>query len=244
MVADMPSESVPLESVTVERRDALAIIHLDDGRVNAMTFEVIAAISHAVIAADADPTVRAVVLHGRPGRFSAGFDLSVMQGTEPQPVRDLVADGGDLAHLIYGCGVPVVAACTGHSIAMGALLLLSCDVRVGPAIDAKVGLNEVAIGMTLPDWAITLAVDRLSRRHLQRAVANGRLTSPAEALHAGFLDEVVPADEVLDRAVELAAELAATVHPKAYAATVKAMRGDVLARMAAESAEFRSTGKV
>jgi enoyl-CoA hydratase len=240
----MSSESFPSESVTVERRDAVSIIHVDDGRVNAMTFEVIAAISDAVIAADADPTIGAVVLHGRPGRFSAGFDLSVMQGTEPQAVRDLVSDGGDLAHLIYGCGVPVVAACTGHSIAMGALLLLSSDVRVGPDIEAKVGLNEVAIGMTLPDWAITLAVDRLSRRHLQRAVANGRLTSPAEAMHAGFLDEVVPADEVLDRAVELAVELAATVHPKAYAATVKAMRGDVLARMAAESAEFRTAGKL
>ncbi len=235
---------MPSESVTVERRDAVSIIHLDDGRANAMTFEVIAAIREAIVAADEDPDVRAVVIHGRPGRFSAGFDLSVIQGDDPQAVRNLVADGGDLAHLIYGCGVPVVAACTGHAIAMGALLLMACDVRVGADLEAKVGLSEVAIGMAMPDWAITLAAERLSRRHLQRAVANARLTVPSEAVNVGFLDEVVPAEEVLERAVAIAADLAATLHPKAYALTVKAMRGDMLDRMATESTEFRTGGKL
>lgn len=233
---------MPSESVTVERRDAISIIHVDDGRVNAMTFDVIAAIREAVVAADADREIRAAVLHGRPGRFSGGFDLSVVQGDDPQAVRNLVADGGDLAHLLYGCGVPVVAACTGHAIAMGALLLLGCDVRVGADTESKVGLSEVAIGMALPEWAITLAAERLSRRHLQRAVANARLTTPAEAVNVGFLDEVVPAEEVLDRAVAIATDLAATLHPKAYAITVASMRGDMLARMAAESAAFRTAG--
>lgn len=232
------------ESVNVERRDAVTIIHVDDGRTNAMTFDVIAAIRHAVLAADADPDVRAVVLHGRPGRFSAGFDLSVVQGDDAQATRDLVADGADLAHLLYGCGVPVVAACTGHSIAMGAILLMACDVRVGPDVDAKVGLSEVAIGMALPEWAITLAVERLSRRHLQRAVANARLTAPAEAVNVGFLDEVVSPDEVLDRAVAVASELAANLHPKAYAITVRSLRGEMLATLAAQSAEFRTAGKL
>ena len=235
---------MPSESVTVERRDAVSIIHVDDGRANAMTFEVMAASRQAVVDADADSDVGAVVLHGRPGRFSAGFDLSVVQGGDPQAVRNLVSDGGDLAHLMYGCGVPVVAACTGHAIAMGALLLLACDVRIGADTESKVGLNEVAIGMALPDWAITLAVERLSRRHLQRAVANARLTTPAEAVNVGFLDEVVPADDVLDRAVAVAADLATTLHPKAYAITVTSMRGRMLALMAAQSNEFRTASKL
>lgn len=235
---------MPSKSVTVERRDAVSIIHLDDGRANAMTFEVIAAMCEAVVHADTDSGVGAVVLHGRPGRFSAGFDLSVVQGGDPQAVRNLVSDGGDLAHLMYGCGVPVVAACTGHAIAMGALLLLACDVRIGADTESKVGLNEVAIGMALPDWAITLAVERLSRRHLQRAVANARLTTPAEAVNVGFLDEVVPADDVLDRAVAVAADLATTLHPKAYAITVTSMRGRMLALMAAQSNEFRTASKL
>ncbi len=235
---------MPAESVIVERRDAVSIIHVDDGRANAMTFEVVATIRQAVADADSDPDVGAVVLHGRPGRFSGGFDLAVMQGDDPQAVRDLVSDGGDLAHLMYGCGVPVVAACTGHAIAMGALLLLACDVRIGGHTESKVGLSEVSIGMVLPQWAITLADERLSRRHLQRAVANARLTTPAEAVNVGFLDEVVPADDVLDRAVAVAADLASTLHPTAYALTVTSMRGRMLALMAAQCNEFRTAGKL
>lgn len=232
------------ESVIVERRDAVSIIHVDDGRANAMTFEMIAAIREAVLAADGDPDVRAVVLHGRPGRFSAGFDLTVIQGDDPQAVRDLVADGADLAHLLYGCGVPVIAACTGHAIAMGAILLMACDVRVGADLEAKVGLSEVAIGMALPEWAITLAVERLSRRHLQRSTANARLTTPAEAVYVGFLDEVVPADDVLDRALIIATELATGLHPKAYAVTVRSLRGEMLTRLADQSTSFRTSGRL
>ncbi len=68
--------------------------------------------------------------------------------------------------LLYGCGVPVVAACTGSAVAAGALMLLGCDVRVGADVPAKIGLNEVAIKMVLPDWAFTIAADRLSSRHI------------------------------------------------------------------------------
>jgi enoyl-CoA hydratase len=138
----------------------------------------------------------------------------------------------------------VVAACTGHALAAGALMLLGCDVRVGADVPAKVGLNEVAIKMVLPDWALTIAVERLSRRHLQRAVANARLTTPREAIEVGFIDEVVPADQVLDVAVARAAELAATLDPRAYAGTVRALRGAVLDTMAGQIAADRTAGSV
>ena len=115
--------------------------------------------------------------------------------------------------------MPVVAASTGHALAAGALMLLGCDVRIGADIPAKVGLNEVAIKMVLPDWALTIAGARLSKRHMQRAIVNARITSPADAVDVGFLDDVVPVDELLDRAVATAAELAATLDPKAYTGT-------------------------
>jgi enoyl-CoA hydratase len=136
--------------------------------------------------------------------------------------------------------VPVVAACTGHAVAAGALVLLGCDVRVGADIDAKIGLNEVAIKMVLPDWALTIAADRLSRRHVHRATANARLTTPRDAVDVGFLDEVVPAEQVLDRAVEIAAELAATLDPASYAKTVDKTRGAVLEQMAVQIAADRA----
>jgi enoyl-CoA hydratase len=165
-----------------------------------------------------------------------------MFGDDMSAIIDLVADGGALVQRLYGCSVPVVAACTGHALAAGALVLLGCDVRVGADIDAKVGLNEVAIKMVLPDWAFTISEARLSNRQAQRALANARITTPSAAIDVGFIDEVVEADDVLERAVEIAAELAATLDPSAYRRTIAKLRGAVLELMAEQVASDRTHG--
>ncbi|MET0910741.1 MAG: crotonase/enoyl-CoA hydratase family protein [Ilumatobacteraceae bacterium] len=230
-------------AVTTERRDGVLICHIDDGKANALSAEIIAAISDVVLDAERDETVSALVLHGRPGKFSAGFDLSVMTAGDIGAISSLVSDGGDLVRTLYGSSIPVVAACTGHALAAGALVLLGCDVRVGADVDCKIGLNEVAIGMVLPDWAFTIAVDRLSKRHIQRAVATARITSGAGAVDAGYLDEIVPVDSVLDVAVEHAAGFA-SLDLRAYAGTVRRLRGDVLDLMETQIAADRSAGRV
>lgn len=229
-------------TVTTERVGAVLVVHLDDGKANALSFDMIAAINAALDEAESDDDIGAVVLHGRPGKFSAGFDLAVMLGDDMSMIISLVADGGDLVRRLYGSPVPVVAACTGHSLAAGALLLLGCDVRVAADVDAKVGLNEVAIKMVLPDWALTIAGERLSKRHAQRALANARITTPRDAVDVGFIDEVVPADELLDAAVTQAEELASTLDPSAYARTVAKTRGPVLDLMASQIASDRASG--
>jgi enoyl-CoA hydratase len=218
------------------------IVHLDDGKANALTFDIIAAVTEALDEAEADETIGALVLHGRPGRFSGGFDLAVMLGTDMDAIIALVADGGALVHRLYGSSIPVVAACTGHALAAGALVLLGCDVRVGADIDAKVGLNEVAIKMVLPGWAFTIAGERLSIRHRQRALANARLTTPRDAIDVGYIDEVVAADDVLERAVAVAADLAATLDASAYRRTVAILRGPALDLMADQVAADRAGG--
>ena len=228
--------------VTTERRDGVMIVHLDDAKANALSFDVIAAVGAAIDDAEADESVGALVIHGRPGRFSGGFDLGVMFGDDMSAIIELVADGGALVHRLYGSSIPVVAACTGHALAAGALVLLGCDVRVGADIDAKVGLNEVAIKMVLPDWAFTIAEDRLSKRHVQRALANARITTPRDAVDVGYIDEVVAADDVLERAVDLAAELASTLDPSAYQRTIRKMRGPVLDLMERQIATDRTAG--
>jgi enoyl-CoA hydratase len=230
------------EALRVEQRDAVAVLHVDDGKVNALSFELIAAIKAAVEAADADDAIGAVVIHGREGKFSAGFDLRVMMAGDMADIVRLVADGGDLVRTLYGCGIPVVAACTGHALAAGALMLLGCDVRIGADVPAKIGLNEVAIKMVLPGWAMTIAEARLSKRHLQRSVVNARVTAPADAVDAGFLDEVVAPEALLETAVAHAAELAATLDPAAYRSTVLKFRGGVLDTMAAQIAADRAAG--
>ena len=91
--------------------------------------------------------------------------------------------------------IPVVAACTGHALAAGALMLLGCDMRVGVDGPFKVGLNEVAIGMTLPGWAYTICRERLSNRHLQRSLPTARVTDPAGAVDVGFLELKIEEEE-------------------------------------------------
>ena len=228
------------DALTIERHGPVQVLHLDDGKANALTFELIAAITGAVVDAEQDAAIGAVVIHGRDGRFSGGFDLDVMFGGDMSQIITLVADGGDLVRHLWGSSVPVVAACTGSAVAAGALMLLGCDVRIGADVPAKIGLNEVAIEMVLPDWALTIAIERLSKRHVHRSTANARLTGPAGAVDAGFLDEVVPADELLGRAVAVATELADSLDPSAYARTVEKVRGPVLGTMATQVAADRS----
>ena len=229
--------------VTLERRDGVLIAHLDDGRANALSTTMIGAIDTAVDEAEGDDTVAALVLHGRPGKFCAGFDLDVMRGGDLSAVASLVSDGGALVQRLYGSSVPVVAACTGHALAAGALLLLGCDLRIGADVECKIGLNEVAIGMVLPAWAMTISVERLSVRHLQRAVATAEVTDGRGAVDAGFLDRVVPEADVLDAAVAAAAQMS-NLNRRAYAGTVRALRGTTLDRLGAQIAADRAAGSV
>lgn len=229
--------------VTLERRDAVLVVHLDDGKANALSSTMISAIGAAIDQAEADESVAAVVLHGREGKFCAGFDLNVMRGGDLAAMSALVSDGGALVQRLYGSSVPVVAACTGHALAAGALLLLGCDLRIGSDAPCKIGLNEVAIGMVLPDWAMTISVERLSRRHLQRAVATAEVTDGAGAVQAGFLDQVVPDDQVLDAAVAAAAAMS-QLSRRAYAGTVRSLRGQVLDLMSEQIASDRTRGAV
>lgn len=230
-----------MSAITTERRDQVLVVHLDDGKANALSFDMIESILTAVREAEADDEIGAIVLHGREGKFSGGFDLGVMMADDFSAIVNLVANGGELVRTLYGSSVPVVAASTGHALAAGALMLLGCDVRIGADVPAKVGLNEVAIKMVLPDWALTIAGARLSKRHMQRSIVNARITAPADAVDVGFLDEVVPADQLLDHAVATAAELAATLDPKAYAGTIKAFRQSTLDQMDAQIAAARAS---
>ena len=231
------------ESVSIERNGRVMVVHLDDGKANALSAVSIAAVRAAVSEAERDESVSAVVLHGREGKFCAGFDLTVMRGGDLAAMSSLVSDGGELVRHLYGSSVPVVAACTGHALAAGALVLLGCDVRIGADADCKIGLNEVAIGMVLPAWALTIAAERLSRRHLQRSVATAEVTAARGAIDVGFLDEVVQPGAVLSTAIQRA-EVLAALDGRSYAGTVRALRGHVLQTMDAQIARDRAAGSV
>lgn len=225
--------------VTTELDGQVLVVRLDDGKANALTAAAITEIVAAVDRAENDDAIRAMAVIGRPGRFSGGFDLAVMRGPDIKAISDLVSDGGELVRRLYGASVPVVGGCTGHAVAGGALMLLGCDLRVGADLDCKIGLNEVAIGMVLPEWAFTIAEQRLDRSALQGAVVAAQLTGPAGAVRAGYLDEVVDASDLEAVTLSRAAALA-QLHPVAYRMTLERLRGPVLETMAGQIAADRA----
>jgi enoyl-CoA hydratase len=199
----------------------VAVVTLDDGKANAMGHAVLDGLTGALERAEGEAT--ALVLAGGARAFSAGYDLSVMtESTEA--MQGLVAAGARFLMRLYGSPLPTVAACTGHALAGGALTLLAADERIGPSdAPAKLGLNEVAIGMPLPIFAVELARDRLSPAHLTAAIL-GRVYDPEGAVAAGYLDRLVPKEEVVAAAVATATERAA-LRRGAVGRTKTALRG-------------------
>jgi enoyl-CoA hydratase len=140
----------------------------------------------------------------------------------------MLVAGARLAERIMSFPRPVVAACNGNALAMAGFLLLSADYRVGVAGDFKIGLNEVRIGLTLPYFGIAIARHRLPRPYFDRCTVTGAILDPEEALAAGFLDELVAPEELVDRARAAAEELKG-VNQVAHAATKLRIRADAIA---------------
>ena len=227
-------------AVSLESRDDIALITIDDGKANALSPDVIAALNDALDQVEGGaPASRAVVLCGREGVFSGGFDLKVMRSGDFRAMGALVTSGGELVARLLGSPLPSVCACTGHAIAAGALLALGTHFRVGADGDYRLGLTETAIGMVLPDWAVVIAEERLSRTELQRALAEARVYDPTDARDAGFLDVVVSPERVLDVALEEAARLAA-LDNAAYSGNLAKVRGPCLERLTAAVAKDRA----
>jgi enoyl-CoA hydratase len=225
----MPDLAAPL-TATIE--DGVAVLRFDDGKANVLSHAAIDAFEAALDLAAAE--ARAVCLVGREGKLCAGFDLSVMTGG-PDGARELVTRGGDLLMRLYLHPQPVVVAVTGHALAAGALLVLACDVRIGADVPAKIGLNETSIGMPLPLFATELARDRLSPTAFVRATLGAEIYEPERAAQVGYLDRVVPADEVVDEAIAEANRLSA-YRSGAYARTKKVMRQATIDRVQAGTA--------
>jgi enoyl-CoA hydratase len=177
---------------------------LSNGKVNAISPDVIAAFNAALDQAVTDRAV--VIITGQPGILSGGYDLKVMTAGPKEAVA-LVTSGSTLARRLLSHPFPVIVACPGHAVAKGAFLLLSADYRIGVEGAFSIGLNEVQIGMTMHHAGIEIARDRLNKVALQRSVVNGEMFNPQGAVAAGFLDVVVSAEELQGAALAAARQL-------------------------------------
>ncbi len=215
--------------IRVEVTDSIALVRWDDGKVNALGFDALEAL-HAALD-QAEKEADAVLLVGRPGRFSAGFDLKTLRAGADS-MRNLVEGGARMLLRLYLHPQPVVVACTGHALAAGALTVMVGDTRIGARGDFKIGLNEVAIGMGVPEFLVEFARDRLSKRHFTTAVVQAQMYDADAAVDAGFLDSACAPDELLDTARAEAIRLAALPGP-AYASAKRATRAATVEKIEA-----------
>ncbi len=201
-----------MSSVTTSIEDGICVLRLDHGKPNSISQAVAEELSAALGEAEKSSDVKSVVLFGKPGMFSGGFDLGTM-GKGPRPARDMVIAGGRLLMDIYDHPKPVVAGCAGHAVAMGCFMVMAADERIGAEGSFKLGMNETAIGMTLPEFGFELARARLSKRHYDRAVVHSTIYDPQGALDVGILDRVVDPERVEAEAMEAAARLGELKQP-------------------------------
>ena len=235
-MSDHVTLSDPAVTMTVDAD--IATIRIDDGKANALGHGVIDAVNEALDRAETD--ARVVCIVGRPGKFSAGFDLKVMT-SGPEAAKALLAKGAELALRTYEFPHPVVFGVTGHALAMGAIWLLAADLRIGVEGPAKIGMNEVAIGMPVPRFAVELGRDRLSPRHFPHAVGLARIYDPDGAVEAGYLDRVITTP-AFEASLHHEAAALATLHDGAFRATRRTQRSAVAdllrAGLEADVAEF------
>lgn len=229
--------------VSYDLADGAATIAMDDGKANALSPAMQAEINAAFDQAESDGDAKAVILTGREGRFSAGFDLGIL-GAGGEEALGMLMGGFTLSERLLSFPKPVVMACNGHAIAMGVFLLLSGDYAVGTAGPYKIVANEVAIGLTMPRAAVEICRNRLAPAHFNRAVLTAETYTPEGAIAAGFLDQVVEADRLMTAAQEAAARLAG-LNMAAFAATKLRARAGALAAIRAgieaDDAALRAT---
>ena len=187
--------------VTYDLGDGVAVLRIDDGKRNALSPALLKSINRALDRAEADQAV--VILTGRESVFSAGFDLKVMNRGGSAAIG-MLRLGYGLTARVLAYPHPVIAACPGHSMAMGVFLMLSGDYIIGSRGDFKIAANEVAIGMTMPRVAAAVMRNRLAPAAFQRAVTLAEFFDPESARAAGFFDELVEPGELMARAETLA----------------------------------------
>ena len=193
-----------MELINVEVDNNVHVIRLNNGKVNAISPQVIAEVNIALDQAEQENAV--VILTGQAGIFSGGYDLKTMKESSASAIA-LVTAGSKLARRMLAFPTPIIGACSGHAIAKGAFLMLSCDYRIGCKGDFKIGLNEVAIGMTMHDAGIEIARNRIPRNYLTRSVINAELFTPETAILAGFLDHIVEPELLLETAKATAKQM-------------------------------------
>jgi enoyl-CoA hydratase len=219
------------ELVTYQKAGPIARIVMNDGKVNVMSAAMLSALLGALDRAEQDGAI-VLLTSDCEGIFSAGFDTKILASKDPQRIYEMVRRGAEVAAQILSFPNPVVAACNGHAYPMGAFLLLASDIRIGADGPFRIGMNEVAIGIPVPTFALELGRERMIPAYLHRTALTGEMFAPQEAMAAGFLDRVVPAKS-LSAATDAVAAALTKIDLPSHASTKLRLRRTAVERVRA-----------
>lgn len=220
--------------IEIENRGSVTILRIVRGKGNALNLELLEAFDKALTAIDASEA-RAVVVTGQGSVFGAGVDLPELVGGGEAYVRRFIPLLSDVFERLATFRKPMIAAVNGHAIAGGGILVLACDQRIMARGKARIGLTEIQVGVPFPAWALEIARFATPPQHFQTLIMTGRTWTAEEALARGLVDEVVDAEQLESRALEVAAELGSLL-PETFAASKLAVRRPLLEAVAASAA--------
>ena len=228
----MGTEPGPM--ISVEVRGQVAVVQMGHGKANALDTALCRSLTEE-FGELAGRGCRAAVLTGRGSIFSAGVDLLRLRDGGPGYLDEFLPALSQVFLAVFDCPVPVVAAVNGHAIAGGCVLACACDWRVMNAGHGRIGVTELLVGVPFPVTALEILRFAVGTPALTELACFGRTYHAAEAVSLGLVDEAVSETQVLGRAEEVAAELAALpAEPLAH--TRGQVRGPVLERIAAQRA--------
>ena len=194
-------------SILLERHGAITVVRVDRPPANAITLELCQEFQ-TVFDAALQEEPRTIVVTGTGSFFSGGLDLKEIPTYSPAQQKAFLRALNSMIATLYACPIPVVGAINGHAIAGGMILTLTTDYRVGPAADSLFGLTEGLVGIPFPAATMVVLESELAPADLRYAILYARIFGPEEARQRGMLDELQPQGAVLERALEVAGELA------------------------------------
>ena len=214
---------------TLSQENDISIIKLDDGKANAFSYDMLSQVNELLIKVPRDSG--ALVITGREGLFSGGFDLKTLATGDMEKITKMVQLGYRLLLELFSFDRPIVAAVSGHSIALGLFVTCSADYRI--AIDGKYvcQANEVRNNMDIPTQIMEIIRARVNKKYFYSAVYHSDAYSVQDSIEVGYIDEVVSEDQFMERVMEKAKELATLPHPF-YANTKKTAQDDVRQKIA------------
>lgn len=215
-------------TVRREDRDGVRVLALARPPVNAVDYSLASALGAAVEAAAEDPSCRALVLTGAPGVFCAGIDTRRLAGYDAAERAEMLRSVNRMLLALYRFERPTLAAISGHALGAGLVLALACDRRIAAAGSFRLGLTEASAGIPFPAGPLAVVQAELAPETLRRLALTSVAEGPESARLASVVDEVVPAEQLLDAALEQARQLSA--HP-GFAAVKRQLRADTIARM-------------